>query len=207
MTKEKKKVQTFLHREIIAASPSSSNGILNNHYKEIRTSSQRKKFMSVPLKRESKLLIFCYLSLAIQKHNVYKLNTLWRVWWDFLFNRLSCWLLLTDYRVGCLRHITREQMSLNMLAETNKGQLERQLPHQVKASNARTSLQQTPAEQIQYSVSFHIGTAYLLLSIYVWIQHHHLTGCWKNVSNMPTWSFKFDMQFFFKFTWDGVTSA
>lgn len=60
-----------------------------------------------------------------------------------------------------------------MLAETNKGQLERQLPHQFKASNARTSLQQTPAEQIQYSVSFHTETEHIcLLSIYDWIQHH-----------------------------------
>jgi len=48
-----------------------------------------------------------------------------------------------------------------MLAEPNKRQLERQLPHQVKARNARTSLQQTPTEQIQYSVPFHTKTAYL----------------------------------------------
>lgn len=92
-----KNAQTFLHREIIAASPSSLKEILNNRYKEIRTSSQRIKFMWDPLKREPNLFIFCYLTLAYQKHNVYKLNTLWRVWRDFLFNWLLCWLLKTHY--------------------------------------------------------------------------------------------------------------
>lgn len=80
-----------------------------------------------------------------------------------------------------------------MLAETNKGQLERQLPHQVKASNARTSLQQTPAEQIQYSVSFHTETAYLF-TFYLCldttsrnIQQHYWSDCIGHTQLFSVW--------------------
>ncbi len=60
-----------------------------------------------------------------------------------------------------------------MLAETTKGELERQLPHQDETSNARTSLHSSWANTVQCVLSYRNE-----LSIYVWIQHHRLTGCW-----------------------------